>query len=134
MLFVSGVVLLCWTPVSMRLWLRMNAPWPFDEWEMGIDNGGVVCQVFFKLDDGQIPADPFFDWYWLSNYYIERHDLGPTLEWRPRYLYYSDADTTTVVVGVPLWLLSLLCLAWPVSSFIIARRKQKRGFPVEPSG
>jgi hypothetical protein len=37
-------------------------------------------------------------------------------------------------VKVPLWLLALICLAWPVTSFIIARRRHKRGFPVEPKG
>ena len=39
-----------------------------------------------------------------------------------------------VYVSVPLWLLALLCLAWPVTSFIIHRRRHKRGFPVEPKG
>jgi hypothetical protein len=29
-------------------------------------------------------------------------------------------------------LLAFLCLAWPVTSLLIARRWHKRGFPVEP--
>ena len=35
-------------------------------------------------------------------------------------------------IGAPLWLIAFLALAWPVTSFILARRKPKRGFPVEP--
>ena len=37
-------------------------------------------------------------------------------------------------VVIPLWLLAVLCLAWPVTSFVIARRRRgTRGFDVEPS-
>ena len=32
---------------------------------------------------------------------------------------------------IPLWLLAAVCLAWPVTSLILHRRRQKRGFPVE---
>jgi hypothetical protein len=34
-------------------------------------------------------------------------------------------------IWCPLWLLAFLCLVWPVTSFIIARRRHKRGFPVD---
>ena len=34
--------------------------------------------------------------------------------------------------SIPLWLLAIICLAWPVTSFIIARwRRKGRGFEVE---
>ena len=36
-------------------------------------------------------------------------------------------------IAIPLWLLAFICLAWPVTSFILARRRHKRGFPVEPT-
>ena len=36
-------------------------------------------------------------------------------------------------VSLPLWLLAFLCLAWPVISFLFARRRLRmRGFAVEP--
>ena len=39
---------------------------------------------------------------------------------------------TTYYLGLPLWLLAFICLAWPVTSFILARRRRKgRGFEVE---
>ena len=41
----------------------------------------------------------------------------------------TNAGKTTLVM-LPHWLLVVLCLAWPVTSFIIARRRGKRGFPV----
>ena len=35
------------------------------------------------------------------------------------------------VVEIPLWLLAFICLAWPGTSFILARRRRKaRGFEV----
>ena len=34
------------------------------------------------------------------------------------------------VINIPLWLPALLCLAWPVTSFLLARRRRRRGFPV----
>src|SRR5688500_6459776 len=37
-------------------------------------------------------------------------------------------------VRIPLWLLAFLCLAWPVTSFLLARRRRGRGFPVEAVG
>ena len=37
---------------------------------------------------------------------------------------------TQTDVQIPLWLLAIVCLVWPVTTFIITRR-HKRGFPVE---
>jgi hypothetical protein len=51
------------------------------------------------------------------------HPLAPT---------YEVIGTDNTFYTIPLWLLSAICLAWPVTSFILARRKPKRGFPVEP--
>jgi hypothetical protein len=38
---------------------------------------------------------------------------------------------TKRVLSIPLWLLAFLCLAWPVTSFLLARRRRGRGFEVE---
>ena len=40
------------------------------------------------------------------------------------------APSGSTMLDIPLWLLAFLCLAWPVTSFIIHRRRHKRGFPV----
>ncbi len=37
-------------------------------------------------------------------------------------------------IRIPLWLLAALCLAWPVTSFIVGRRRRRRGFAVEAVG
>lgn len=44
---------------------------------------------------------------------------------------YEPNPTWGTTVSIPLWLLALLCLAWPVTSFIRARRRRGRGFEVE---
>ena len=46
------------------------------------------------------------------------------------YLY---EDSKAVSLGAHLGLLAALCLTWPVTSFILARHGNKRGFPVEPT-
>ena len=39
-----------------------------------------------------------------------------------------------VFISIPLWLLAAICLAWPVTSLLLARRRRKgRGFAVEPA-
>src|SRR5688500_16378005 len=45
------------------------------------------------------------------------------------------AVVTLRVISIPLWLLACLCLAWPVTSLLLARRRRKgRGFAVEAGG
>jgi hypothetical protein len=50
----------------------------------------------------------------------------------PFAAFFRDRTDGEAYVFIPLWLLAAVCLAWPVSSFILHRRRQKRGFPVEP--
>ena len=46
-----------------------------------------------------------------------------------------QVDRWGTMVSVPLWLLAAVFLAWPVSSFIAARRRRKgRGFEVRTEG
>ena len=40
---------------------------------------------------------------------------------------------TMTTVELPLWLLAAICLAWPVTSFLV-RRRRGRGFEVEAKG
>jgi hypothetical protein len=53
--------------------------------------------------------------------------------WVPSFNRYgTHAGTGETVIEMPLWLLASICLVWPVTSFIIARRRRKgRGFEVE---
>ena len=44
--------------------------------------------------------------------------------------YARDEPVEVFVSFWPIWFLAFLCLAWPVTSFIIHRRRNKRGFPV----
>lgn len=44
-----------------------------------------------------------------------------------------DDDGMTVFITLPLWLVSALCLVWPVTSFMVGRRIRRRGFPVRPA-
>ena len=48
----------------------------------------------------------------------------------PHYEKMRLPGATYTLFNVPLWMVISLCLAWPVTSFIITRRRLKRGFPV----
>ena len=67
-----------------------------------------------------------------AGFYLDRVDPMAT---RSAFLPHWDVSGPTWrYVSLPLWLPCVICLAWPVTSFIIARRRHKRGFPVEPKG
>ena len=99
------------------------------------------ARVFIWLDDGAIGVnverpgwnnDGEFvahglnsaDWHWER----ARTALCPSFERGPVVI----PPGTLVEAWIPLWLPALLFLAWPVTSFIVARRRRKaRGFEVE---
>jgi hypothetical protein len=56
------------------------------------------------------------------------------MTWWLDFGFVWDDETRMVRAELPLWLLAAICLAWPVTSFILARRRHKRGFPIEPKG
>jgi hypothetical protein len=55
-------------------------------------------------------------------------------DWGSTNLMRPNLQTSVGVfyLTIPVWQVAVLCLAWPVTCFIVARRKSKRGFPVEP--
>ena len=58
--------------------------------------------------------------------------LRASLAIYPQIRLISDGPLSFRALSIPLWLLAFLCLAWPVTSFVIARRRRRtRGFEVE---
>ena len=50
----------------------------------------------------------------------------------PARYYYAHHNVAISFIAIPFWLLAFLCLAWPVTSFVIARRRRRgQGLPVE---
>ena len=102
-------------------------------------DGGVLVGIYAGSIQF-ILADPSFgpasvdlglmdvgEWQFVSDYQSGR--LWPGLHHGTLYTIYGIPVT---VITLPLWLLAFLCLAWPVISFVIARRRRRwRGFEVE---
>jgi hypothetical protein len=88
-------------------------------------DGGDPNTLTYVRDTSGWPA---FEFERLDKFrFYAREALWPV--WKRQDL---DATHDLTFLWLPLWLLAFLCLAWPVTSFLIARRKRKgRGFEVE---
>jgi hypothetical protein len=115
---VLGVVLLAWLPLSFYYRVGVVSPWPWGGNVMGSSQGSAFTSVG--------PTPLFWGWG------IGRSVTNEETYWTDALWPVVDIDGTFYYVSCPLWLLAFLCLAWPVTSFILARRRHKRGFPVEP--
>jgi hypothetical protein len=126
MLFVVGTLFVLWLPASYVICLGGKTPLlESSHAYLRIERGTVTfaCNrtpIRFALRYSELDA------FWVSDlryeapgaFYVAREQYGP--EW------------ISYVVRLPLWLLCAICLAWPVTSFVIARRRRKgRGFEVE---
>ena len=65
---------------------------------------------------------------------VERRRFRVTYPLSRHLLPTVERDTPDMYVSIPLWLPAAVCLAWPVTSFLLARRTRRRGFPVECVG
>ena len=137
LLFVIGLALLLWLPVSYYSMIRTYSPWP-RACGLSSTHGAAYfyCHVELPLPPGvtvtrRMP-DPSFP---IVNFVATRdfRDFEPWLiardAWVPRYNVLPVWNRA--VLRIPLWLLAAACLAWPVTSFLVRRRRRGRGFEVE---
>ena len=125
-LFLIGFSSLAWLPVSFRFRVTLEALEPVTF--LVQSQSGCVEAHLYERD-----ARPGIDGWALR---LERNWDPRVQAWWP---FAGKMDTTYDIyiwrggfVVVPLWLVAFLCLAWPVTSFILARRRRKgRGFEVE---
>ena len=125
-LLVVGVVLLLWWSVSYLFAVKVSSPWSFYKTVVELSEGLLVVAAPARGDSQALVAIARVS-YSLSP---SGAALYPT--WGTNQ-YLSNAGVASVTwIAVPLWLLAFLCLAWPVTSFILARRRRKgRGFEVQ---
>jgi hypothetical protein len=123
--------LLAWFPLSPFIWLAatlkvptLNPGGEYDAAGIELVSGALIIRVNtwakirgLNLDLRSAPNKPYYG-YWGDT----RSMLLPK--------YANDYGSHFLLI--PLWLLAFICLAWPVTSFIVARRRRKgRGFEVE---
>ena len=133
-LLCLGVLLAMCIPVSYFYWISV----------------GVMGYAGLGVADGQAVSSHYRSKAPAGALYARvqpAQDLNPALEERSAFVPRIRSTQTTVMTEaglgypatrtdtlVPLWLLAFLCLAWPVTSLLLARRRRKgRGFAVEPA-
>lgn len=116
MLFVLGLAVLVWLPPSFFFYFYLGGG------GIGLSSGDESFQLLIA------PGSGIVDEY-SAQVGRNTFDLNSPYFW-PRVTFNSP----TIFADIPLWLLAVLCLAWPVISFIVHRRKRQRGFTVEAVG
>src|SRR5688572_30681409 len=110
LLFVLGISLLAALPVTFKVTAHVRPPSSVPRCVLSLDSGAVCL---FVPDNDEFFVEGFTaDLGWYPDDSIGRA-LLPTMS---RSQPYSDLN-----FSLPLWLLAFLCLAWPVTSSILAR-------------
>ena len=83
--------------------------------------------VFTELNAPSLPP-----WEWKTHAGWGISDSEAVFYYaRPRYESSFSPGFRMHQVSIPVWLLAVFCLAWPVTSFLVRRRRRGRGFAVE---
>ena len=131
-LLTTGVLSLCWLPASFVFDLYLG--WPTSQRDAGVlvTRGCVWLWHTQGINPSIAPVEEGVSFtIQVGHSTSTKGSLVPTYERSFRQSAYGP--TKSVDVRVPLWLLAAICLAWPVTSLLLARRRRKgRGFAVEP--
>ena len=133
-LFVVGALVLVWLPISFYYWVFAWSPqWMREEVDTNLtiaDGAAVVVYPDVWYD----PPDSLWIEKRVRTVDPDGNFLSPSFTTVDLRIA-ANATVTTVsvaTVSIPLWLLAAICLAWPVTSLLLARRRGKgRGFEVE---
>ena len=121
LLAILGVVLLIWVPASLYLYVSLRAPWPAGGAELRAVEGAVSV-IIHRQDDVFVTYTASLERQYYTSVFMDH--LWPVVQsWQD--IHY---------VQIPLWLLAAICLAWPVTSYVVQRRRRGRGFAVETGG
>jgi hypothetical protein len=118
-LVVCGLGLLAWIPVSLAYRVEVVSGRPHGLWIFQVGHGGVTMR--------HLHSDHLFQ---EIGPYSEIVNVG-TLPWQLSLMPYKSSTRVSTRVELPLWLLAAVCLAWPVTSLLVRRRRRGRGFEVE---
>ncbi len=128
-LFALGAGLLAWTVLSLAVVISFWLPLP----------GGLVIALESEMGNGtagfvrDVPE-------WVREPDVQFRSPGPAsaLTTLAGFDYFTSTSPgysgwTAAYVTFPLWLLAAVCLAWPITSFVLERRRRGGGFEVEPA-
>src|SRR5687768_3231902 len=121
-LLLLGLALLAWLPFSSFFYAQLQL------------SLAEVCVGAMTRDDYFFLYVEYLD-FRTSSFEAGSLPYGPPSEDRlqdhlvPSWYWYHSVKLWSWI-QLPLWLLAFLCLAWPVTSFLVRRRRRGRGFEV----
>src|SRR5687768_359167 len=125
-LFALGISVLLWFPLSFRY--QTSVGWrnvvvyseagAMDLWCWDLETLQEALRTDLRARVGRRTFPPGLE------YPSTKDALFPRID--DRLGEFDD-----ILITIPLWLLAVVCLAWPVTSFLLARRRRGRGFEVE---
>jgi hypothetical protein len=122
-----GLLLLAWLPASYVFYATASGPLsPTFSLGVNVDDGVLQCNWGSHSSRDSRKAHA-----WIGRLDFDMGGAKSPL-W-PKWLQIEHNSGTSTAIWLPLWLIAVPCLAWPVTSFILARRRHKPGFPVEPT-
>jgi hypothetical protein len=141
LLAAAGLALLLWMPLSARIALELSRTHPSaNQWyTLWIGGGQIIAS------DASMGLPPSLPGAWRMRLLTGREAAGGVPLWEPAWRRWLLPGTSSVsfflpggfsqpytwrALAVPLWLPALLCLAWPLTSLLLARRRRGRGFEV----
>lgn len=130
LLFLLGVALLVWIPASFVFVVRLQLPSPAGHAGFHSVDGDMV--LWHVTPSSRSPWVGVQARGWWDSYSgdLFAHRQRERALW-PHAWKVPLSTTRVVHIIIPLWLLAAVCLAWPVTSFIVARRRRRgRGFEV----
>src|SRR5688500_15755898 len=125
-LLVAGMLCVTCLPAS---WFCRA--WGFNEATgVWVGVGGCWAGIARTPSDGSFFPSAYTDGYGFE---ARSGDIEWSRVFRTQVEYDDRGIKGVIFVTVPLWLLAAVCLAWPVTSLLLASRRRKaRGFAVEP--
>ena len=118
LLLIAGSIVLVWIPVSYIVYSECELSSEHRSGWIRVHNATLMIEILrrpYAWDD-QVSLNVY------RPYQVQLATFWAPSAVNLRYGWH---------VVIPLWLLAFLCLAWPVTSFLLARRRRGRGFPVE---
>jgi hypothetical protein len=137
LLLVLGLSMLFWLPLSCFFVAGLTSPWPSSG--LVIYTGeGLIGAAVYKEESTMSPSGVQarltpITWGLANNWFLPGidHTQGSWVE-QGQFTPSRLRVPSTTHIRFPLYLLAAICLAWPVTSLLLARRTRKgRGFEIE---
>ena len=120
LLFALGLAALLWLPLSYA-----------------VASSAMFRSIACELHCGQLEIQIFEEtprWGTSGSFGLHSSTRRSWLMWPDTFHVPRSGLPSSDFYLIPLWLLAAICLAWPVTSLLLARRRRKgRGFAVEPA-